>query len=141
MNFREYYRLHEDRTYILMKNKLGKYEVISAPNSPQQLPQAMQAAKHANNPQGMWTYSISSGGDLHLPPELTADKEPILQAHYNRMGLNKMPTPDPKHDDESEYFDPDVFNPEYGRTAWKPYKKTASPSEPGTEDYGPKRVL
>ena len=125
MEFREYYRLHEDQTYILMKNRRGQYQVIIAPPDQKQLPQAIQAAKDANNPQGIWTYSIS-GGKLNLPPELAADKEPILMAHYTRMGFNKMGTPEPQVDDESEYIDPSVFNPEYG---WKKH------NQPGTIDY------
>jgi hypothetical protein len=130
MNFREYYRLNEDRTYILMKDRNGQYQVIG-PKTQAELPQAMRAAKEANKPQRMWTYSIQ-GGKLNLPPELAGDKESILQAHYTRMGFNQPALPEPTYDDESEFIDPSVFNPEYGKSGWKQYAP-----QPGTIDYAP----
>lgn len=132
MNFREFYNLYEDtKTYILMKDRTGQYRVIG-PRSSQELPDAMQSAKHANNPRGMWTYNIS-GGQLNLPPELEGDKEPILRAHYARMGFDHPAgnAQSPQSDD-SDYIDASVFNPKFGQhdSQWKPYNQQA-----GTVDY------
>ncbi len=127
MKFREYYELNEDRTYILMMGQDGQYHVIS-PNQGN-IPQAMAAAKQANNPKGIWTYTIQSG-KLNLPPELADQKEPILQAHYDRMGFNKLPSPKVDMDDDSDFIDPSVFNPDYGKGDWKKYNP-----QQGTVDY------
>lgn len=128
MKFREYYELNEDRTYILMMGQDDQYHVIS-PNQTN-ITQAMAAAKDANNPKGIWTYTIQ-GGKLNLPPELANQKERILQAHFNRLGFNKLPTPEPTVDDDSEFIDPSVFNPNYGKGGWKKYIQPMA----GTVDY------
>ena len=128
MNFREYYELNEDRNYILMRDRNGQYHVLGN-FSDKQLPQAMQSAKEANKPVGIWSYS-TEGGKLQLPPELASEKEPILHAHFARFGLDKPAISEPNLDDESEFIDPSVFNPNYGKSgAWKKY------TEPGTVDY------
>jgi hypothetical protein len=150
MKFKEYYRLHEDTyTYILMKNGAGQYQVIG-PRSAKELPAAMQSAKSANNPVGMWTYNISNG-QLHLPPELEEDKENILRAHYARMGLDK-PEARIERPEEKQAFgsiiDPDVFDPRYEKrhAMWKRYQakqglkqlRVQQPQpqqDPGTIDY------
>ena len=121
MNFKEYYWLNEVHSYILMRGRDGEYHIIG-PKSQDELPQAMKSAKDANNPVGMWTYS-TEGGKLNLPPELADEKEPILQAHYARMGFNRKSTPEPEVDDDSDFIDPSVFNPNYGKT-WKKYHPT-----------------
>lgn len=84
-------------------------------------------AQHANNPTGMWTYNIASGGQLNLPPELEHDKENILHAHYSRMGFDKSeahPESEEEKTDFSDIIDPSVFNPDYeqAHAFWKKYK-------------------
>jgi hypothetical protein len=150
MKFKEYYRLHEDTyTYILMKNGAGQYQVIG-PKSAEELPAAMQSAKTANNPVGMWTYNITNS-ELHLPPELEHDKEDILLAHYKRRGLHKPEVKEPPPGEKQAFgsiIDPSVFDPRYERrhALWKRYQdrqglkqmQVQQPQpqlDPGTIDY------
>lgn len=125
MNFREFFQLNEDKTYILMKNQSGQYQVIG-PKSIQELPTAMQTAKQANRPVGMWTFSIT-GGELNLPPELEKDKEKILHAHYARLGFD-VSEQLPERPEEKQAFgsiiEPSVFDPRYEKrhALWKKYQ-------------------
>ncbi len=127
MNFREFYLQEDARHYVLFKDRGGEYHVLGT-YAKAQLPDVMQSVKQANNPVGIWSYD-TTGGKLALPRELERDREPILMAHYSRMGFNKPTTPEPKVSDDSEYYDPDVFNPNYGNQ-WKQY-----PQQLGTASY------
>lgn len=128
MNFREFYLQEDARHYVLFKDRGGEYHVLGT-YTQNQLPDVMQNVKHANNPVGIWTYN-TAGGKLALPRELERDREPILMAHYSRMGFNKPAMPEPKVSDDSDYYDPDVFNPNYG-SQWK----RMEPVGTGTASY------
>lgn len=143
MNFREYYTLHEDLNFVLMKNRAGHYQVLG-PKPTAELPRVVQSAKDANNPVGIWTYN-TTGGHLDLPPELEKDREAILHAHFAHQGLDvpsRLPERPEDEQDDSDYIDPKVFNKDYEQqhAQWKKYQgqqhyQQPQPQDPATASF------
>lgn len=97
-----------DRYYVAAKTPEGINVFGPARDT-----QEFQKLRHniQMNHDKLWPFSII-GGKLNIiaTPQ---EKEQILRAYYKRMGLDFTPRNMPPQEDDSEYIDPDVFDPNY----------------------------
>src|SRR5271154_6637774 len=88
MDFKEFFRLNEERLYVLTHSRQQGYSVIGPATTQQEL-KSIQAGARTLTPDHMWTITIDKG-QLHLPTELEPHREDILYAYFKRFGMQKQ---------------------------------------------------
>jgi hypothetical protein len=136
MNFREFFRLHENRFYYAYLDRQGKYNVSSHffP-TPQARDSEAKEVQAEEKPQKMWFFTIRPGdsamnipgaSDVLAPGDKETEREKIGRAYYSRFGFDRPYEGEPMpHDDGSDTIEPGVFS------KWKPFNPAA------TTDYSP----
>lgn len=109
MRFKEYLLLRETREYVAVKDNRGHFYILNKD-------QEEETLKRISEPFEKWNFVITGKpakiefvGNRPNQEEL----EHIWQAYFNRYDFNELPTS--PWEKESEFIDPDVFDPNYWR--------------------------